>query len=209
MKDVHEANFSFWSPQAYFIGIFFSGQQIFQLAYLYQLCYKLDARKVTDQAGINTLNHYAPTFILGNLCIGLWMFFWNSEQFKTSNVFVTINSLTHLWYVFTQLGPLDTSSTTSILTHVVAKTFAGIGVMDLLQNFSVAYYLDTPATNTVKVVTAVTFGILSAASDWIFGGCMVFDLAAIACGQSGGWRKLLAMYAVGAAAIVTAKNVAR
>ena len=103
---------------------------------------------------------------------------------------------------------MDTRSTTSVLTHVVAKTFAGIGVLDLIQNGSVAYFKDAPATMTVKVMTGLGFGLLSAASDWIFGGCMVYDLAALAVGQSGSWRNLLAVYAVGAAGIVAAKNLA-
>ena len=58
-------------------------------------------------------------------------------------------------------------------------------------------------------MTGLGFGILSAASDWILGGCMVYDLVALAVGQSGSWRNLLALYAVGAAGIVGAKNIAR
>ncbi len=49
----------------------------------------------------------------------------------------------------------------------------------------------------------------SAASDWIFGGCLVYDLVALAVGQSGSWRTLLGAYAVGAGAIVAAKNWVR
>ena len=107
------------------------------------------------------------------------------------------------------MEPMNTKSTTSILQHVVAKTFAGIGVLDFIHNGSIAFFKDQPATMTVKVVTALGFGLASAASDWIFGGCMVYDLAALACGQSGGWRNLLGVYALGAAGIVGAKNLAR
>ncbi len=38
---------------------------------------------------------------------------------------------------------------------------------------------------------------------------MVYDLVALAAGQSGSWRNLLGAYAVGAGAIVAAKNIAR
>ena len=138
-----------------------------------------------------------------------WMIFWNTEQLKISNLFVVVNSLTQLYYVFAKLPPMNTKSTSSILTNIVSKTFAGIGVLDLLHNGSVAYFKDAPATMTVKVVTGLGFGVLSAASDWIFGGCMVYDLVALAAGQSGSWRNLLALYAVGAAGIVGAKNIAR
>ena len=137
------------------------------------------------------------------------MIFWNSSQLKISNIFVIINSLSQLFYVFAKLKPMNTASTTSVLTNIVAKTFAGIGVLDLLQNGSVAYFKDVPATMTVKVVTGLGFGLASAASDWIFGGCLVYDLVALAAGQSGSWRNLLGAYAVGAAGIVAAKNLAR
>lgn len=137
------------------------------------------------------------------------MIFWNTEQLKISNIFVVVNSLTQLYYVFARLQPMNTKSTSSVLTNIVSRTFAGIGVLDLLHNGSVAYFKDAPATMTVKVVTGLGFGILSAASDWIFGGSMVYDLVALAAGQSGSWRNLLALYAVAAAGIVGAKNIAK
>ena len=137
------------------------------------------------------------------------MVFWNTSQLKISNIFVVVNSLTQLYYVFGRLQPMNTKSTSSILTNIVSRTFAGIGVLDLLHNGSVAYFKDAPASMTVKVVTGLGFGLLSAASDWIFGGCMVYDLVALAAGQSGSWRNLLGVYAVAAAGIVGAKNIAK
>ncbi|KAF1967908.1 hypothetical protein BU23DRAFT_658129 [Bimuria novae-zelandiae CBS 107.79] len=67
------------------------------------------------------------------------MFFWYSNDLKTSNIFVIINTLTQLAYITTFLQPRRAKSTTSFLTHVVAKTFAGIGVLDLLHNTAAAY----------------------------------------------------------------------
>ena len=62
----------------------------------------------------------------------------------------------------------------------------------------------------VKVLTGVGFGALASCSDWIFGGCLVYDLVALAVGQRGigetGWSNLLGIFAVGTAGIVTAKN---
>ncbi|KAF6222414.1 hypothetical protein HO133_001500 [Letharia lupina] len=208
MLDVHNANLSFWSPMPHFIGGFFFPQQLFQLAWLYRL-YKLDPKKPVERSELDQIVDFVPYYSLGNICIGTWMIFWNTEQLKISNIFVVVNSLTQLYYVFAKLPPMNTKSTSSILTNIVSKTFAGIGVLDLLHNGSVAYFKDAPATMTVKVLTGLGFGIASAASDWIFGGCMVYDLVALAAGQSGSWRNLLALYAVGAAGIVGAKNMAR
>ena len=135
------------------------------------------------------------------------MVFWNSERLDISQLFVTINSLSQLYFIIARLGPLNTKSTSSVLTHLNAKTFAGIGVLDFLHNGSVAFFKDQPASTAVRALTGVGFGLASAASDWIFGACLVYDLVALSVGQSGSWSKLLGAYAVGSAGIVAAKNL--
>ena len=137
------------------------------------------------------------------------MIFWNSSNLKVAHAFVTVNTLTQLFYMTTKLRPMNTASTSSILTHVVSKTFAGIGVLDLLHNGSVAFFKDQAASTAVKALTGVGFGLASAFSDWIFGGCLVYDLVALAFGQKGSWSTLLGAYAAGSAAIVGAKNFLR
>ena len=137
------------------------------------------------------------------------MIFWNAERLDISHLFVTINSFAQLYYLVARLGPMNTNSLSSVLTHLNAKTFAGIGVLDFLHNGSVAFFKDMPPSTTVKALTGVGFGLASAASDWIFGACLVYDLVALAVGQSGSWRTLLGAYAVGSAGIVAAKNLVR
>lgn len=137
------------------------------------------------------------------------MVFWNAERLDISHIFVTINSLSQLYYISARLPVMNTGSTSSVLTHIVSKTFAGIGVLDFLHNGSVAFFKNAPATTTVRVLTGLGFGVASVASDWIFGACLVYDLVALAVGQSGSWRTLLGAYAVGSAGIVAAKNLAR
>lgn len=142
-----------------------------------------------------------------------WMIFWNQSALKTSNIFVIINSLTQLTYIFTKLRPMNTASTSSVLTHIVAKTFAGIGVLDLLHNGSVAYFNHQGPNTAVKVLTGVGFAGLAGFSDWIFGGCLVYDLVALYFGQraigEGQWASLLGWYAAGTAGIVAARNLLR
>ncbi|KAL8661339.1 MAG: hypothetical protein Q9202_005704 [Teloschistes flavicans] len=211
MKTIHDRNLSYFSPQPFFIAGFFFPQQLFQLAWLYRL-YKLDPKKPGERGELDQMVDFVPYYTVGNLCIATWMIFWNAERLDLSNIFVVINSLSQLFYITAKLPPMNTNSTSSILTHVVSKTFAGIGVLDLLHNGSVAFAKDQPATTIVKALTGVGFGLASAASDWIFGGCLVYDLVALAVGQSaidGGWAKMLGAFAVGSAAIVGAKNLAR
>lgn len=138
-----------------------------------------------------------------------WMVAWNSSHLGVSHAFVTVNTLTQLYYMIVKLPPMERRSTSSVLTHVVSKTFAGIGVLDFLHNGSVAFFKDQSATLPVKILTGLGFSLASAASDWIFGGCLVYDLIALAVGQKGGWGRLLGFYALGAAGIVTVKNMVR
>ncbi|RDW71493.1 hypothetical protein BP6252_08056 [Coleophoma cylindrospora] len=213
MKDVHDANLSFWSPQPFFIAGFFFPQQLFQLAWLYRL-YTLDPKKSeANKKEVETMLDFVPYYAVGNLCIASWMIFWNSSALKSANVFVLVNSLTQLYYIFGHQKPMNTASRSSVLTHIVSKTFAGIGVLDLLHNGSVAYFDHQGPSAMVKVVTGLGFGALASCSDWIFGGCLVYDLIALAVGQRGigetDWSNLLGAYAVGAGAIVAARNWVR
>ena len=161
---------------------------------------------------------YVPTLYLltetGLVLTGLtaWMLAWNNSHLGIAQGFVTINTLAQLYFVITRLPAMETQSTSSILTHVVSKTFAGIGVLDFLHNGSVAFFKDVPASTAAKVLTGVGFGLASAMSDWIFGGCLVYDLVALAVGQSSiqkDWGKLLGVYALGAAGIVAGRNIVR
>lgn len=211
MKDVHDANLSFFSPQPFFIAGFFFPQQLFQLAWLWRL-WRSDPQTQETAAMVD----FVPFYAVGNLCIATWMVFWNASALRASNVFVVVNSVAQLYYLFARLPrQMDLASRSSVLTHVVSKTFAGIGVLDLLHNGSVAYFnhQTTPPSLLVKVLTAVGFGGLAAGSDWIFGGCLVYDLVALAVGQraygNSSWGSLLGWYAAGTAAIVAVRNIVR
>jgi hypothetical protein len=141
------------------------------------------------------------------------MIFWNNAALKTSNIFVTINTLTQLYYVFGCLSPMNTSLISSVQTHLVAKTFPGTGVLDLLHNGAVAYFdhqTNDPSA-LIKVATGLGFGAFASMSDWVFGGCLVYDLVTLTVGQriytGAGWSNLLGVYALGTAGIVGARNL--
>lgn len=59
------------------------------------------------------------------------MIFWNNERLDLSNIAVYINSFSQLFYVMALLPPLTKKNA---LTHVVAKMFAGIGLLDVVDN---------------------------------------------------------------------------
>ena len=152
---------------------------------------------------------YAPFYILGNVCIATWMFFWNTNSLALADIFVTINTTSQMFYIFTQLAPMEKGNWNSILNHVVAKTFAGIGVLDLLHNTSAAFYKGEAPSTLVKAATGLGFAGLASMSDWIFGGCLVYDLVGLTVGQLSydkSWAGLLGAFAVGTAGIVGARN---
>lgn len=68
MKNIHDQNLSFWSPQPYFIAGFFFPQQLFQLGWLYRL-WKLDPAKPTERVELDQMVDFVPYYAVGNLCI--------------------------------------------------------------------------------------------------------------------------------------------
>jgi hypothetical protein len=68
MKDIHDQNLSFFSPQPYFIAGFFFPQQLFQVGWLYRL-WKLDPEKPDERRELDRMVDFVPYYSLGNLCI--------------------------------------------------------------------------------------------------------------------------------------------
>lgn len=71
MKDIHDRNLSFFSPQPFFIAGFFFPQQLFQVAWLYKL-WKLDPKKPQEKKQLDEIVKFVPYYALGNVCIGTW-----------------------------------------------------------------------------------------------------------------------------------------
>lgn len=67
MKDVHDANLSFFSPQPMFIAGFFMPQQLFQLAWLWKLSKGTNASTIDKD--VATMVDFSPFYALGNFCI--------------------------------------------------------------------------------------------------------------------------------------------
>lgn len=68
MKDIHDQNLSFFSPQPFFIAGFFFPQQLVQLGWLYRL-WKLDPSNPTERAELDQIVDFVPYYCVGNLCI--------------------------------------------------------------------------------------------------------------------------------------------
>ncbi|CAD6500226.1 BgTH12-07409 [Blumeria graminis f. sp. triticale] len=213
MKDIHDANLSFWSPQPILVLIIFIPQLVLQLTWQFRL-WKIDSQFDADKfIEVEQMVDYVPYYALGNLCIAIWMIFWKQADLKTANLFVMVNSFTQLYYVFGRLPPMEAQSISSILTYAVSTTLAGIGILDLLHNGSVAYFDHQGPNLTVKILTLVFFIALVYFSDWLLGACLVYDLVALAIGQWGigqkSWGMLLGVYALGTAFIVILQNFIR
>ncbi|KAM5541776.1 hypothetical protein V8D89_004505 [Ganoderma adspersum] len=234
MKDVAEKNHYAFSPNPYFIAAFFAGQVVLQLAWIRKLFvddppngYQSIAQNppspnaaressamspVTDHEEDRAWKvalMYAPVYAIGNLCIAGWLFFWLHQNFVGSQVLVTINTLLQLVAV-AALPPVQPNSPAlHKLTHLVAKTFAGIAVLDFLDNGSVAFRYRPPPSSVVQAVTYTFFPLAAACSGPLFGAILLYDVIAIAVGQTGvegatpwpqrlGWTTLVTAIILGA-----------
>ncbi|EGO31207.1 hypothetical protein SERLADRAFT_345145 [Serpula lacrymans var. lacrymans S7.9] len=165
MKQVADENHYAYSPNPFFIAAFFAMQTVLQLLWIKNLFVVSSAgpspkyeHSITLPGGISNVDPdtlapppnsdepepsqmaYVPIYALGNICIAAWMVFWISQKFWVSQAFVTVNTLVQLYAVFYLLGPSSPFALSGVnfLTHIVAKTFAGIGVLDFLDNGAVA-----------------------------------------------------------------------
>ncbi|KZP27644.1 hypothetical protein FIBSPDRAFT_853507 [Athelia psychrophila] len=231
MKDIADANHYAFSPHPYFIAAFFSFQALFQLYWIAGLFKAKSAspspkyeHRVTLGSEVPGVNAYAegepepaqmayvPIYALGNLCIAGWMVFWMQENFWASQTLVVINSTVQLYAVLSLLSPSSPFriSTQNWKTHLVANTFAGVGVLDFIDNGGVALKLKGPPSATVQAATVAAFLVLHlvsrASPDPTFTLCLAYDVLGLWAGHpgEGSWRWILAGLAavlgVGAAA---------
>ncbi|KAI0789418.1 hypothetical protein C8Q75DRAFT_718294 [Abortiporus biennis] len=213
MKDIADANHFAFSPNPYFIAAFFSGQTILHVYWMKSL-FQIPSESVEEAKGYGSINEfgggaeseekmeekqairttldYVPIFAVGNLCIAGWLFFWLNNSFSFSQAVVTVNTLIQLYATY-MLPPLyPTSHPLLRATHLVVKTFAGIGVLDFIDNGGVALRLKAPPSAILQYLTFILFPIATASSAPIFGSCLVYDLLAMFVGQRFGGSDLSA-----------------
>ncbi|GJF00202.1 hypothetical protein PsYK624_164820 [Phanerochaete sordida] len=230
MKDIADANHFAFSPNPWFIAAFFSGQMVLQLYWIRQL-FALKpagyqrirdagaqtsgadalAQQAADEAAAAAVA-YAPIYALGNVCIAGWLFFWLREGFNMSQVLVTVNTAAQL-YAVARLPPLTAQSPALLwATHLVAKSFAGIGILDFVDNGGVATRLRAPPSATVQGLAFGFFPVLAAMSGPIFGSTLVYDLLGMYVGQrdvvgAGSWSAGLGWTALATGGIVVVKGI--
>ena len=227
MKDIADKYHSFLSPQPFAIAVFFFPQTCLQLYWIYRLYQNSTATSplsdgLDENEGLTSGTsegseeldeavRYAPIFALGNLSIGLWMVSWNSEHLGVSLLFVLINSTSQLWYCLTQLPSLNKSTA---LTHVVAKMFAGIGVLDIADNGASAF-LNYDFNNFHPGIISYVLTLLGSVGitsmfDPILGACMVYNFLGLFAGQlHEGWWALILLICAGLSAVVVVCKAAK
>ncbi|TBU41747.1 hypothetical protein BD309DRAFT_867707 [Dichomitus squalens] len=190
MKDVADANHFAFSPNPWFIAAFFSGQVVLQLAWIRQIFandppngYQAIAQDPSSTG--EAQDDYVPVYAIGNFCIAGWLFFWLRQNFAASQVFVTINTAVQLLAVAALPPVRPDSPMLHKLTHLVAKTFAGIGVLDFIDNGGVAFRYRPPPSSIVQALTYIFFPVATAYSGPLFGSVLLYDLVAVTVGQMG------------------------
>lgn len=128
------------------------------------------------------MTELAGWYTLGNVCIGAWQFFWSAEDMIKANYCVILNTAWGLYWTFLRRVP-NASTWQQKLTNIIGITFAGIGVLDLLHNGSIAWAPATAPSALVKVATVVGLPLLAYAGPPLFGACIAYDLVGVAIGQ--------------------------
>ncbi|KAI0937294.1 hypothetical protein AcV5_005235 [Taiwanofungus camphoratus] len=229
MKDIADANHFAFSPNPWFIAAFFSGQVVLQLVWIRKLFRigpdgysSIDSSAPTQALNGNaegipnddekTALSYVLIYALGNLCVAGWLFFWLRQDFTESQVLVTINTVAQLLAV-ARLPPLTAQSSGLMrLTHLVAKTFAGIGVLDLVDNGGVMMRYRAPPSTLIQALTYALFPIAAASSSPFFGSILLYDVLAVFVGQrsvpgAGEWGTCLGWTALAMGGIVSFKGL--
>ncbi|KAF9245617.1 hypothetical protein BU15DRAFT_70688 [Melanogaster broomeanus] len=218
-KEVADANHFAFSPHPLFIVVAFAVQVVLQLYWVVIWFYathkfpeieedEYSPSDPDDTSNIDKEAHaprreitfddpwprakhhvYAPIYALGVLCMAAWMFFRMKEWFWAAQVMVTINVILQLftiYYVFLMFGPYDVH----IPTEVVSRIFAGISILQFLDNGAVALGHSGPPSVPVQILTVVLFIFLALYTDIIFGLCIFYDALALLVGQPT-WRPAL------------------
>lgn len=137
----------------------------------------------------------------------------HDESFVASQIFVALNSIAHLSFVWIYL-PVRELTEDNWDTHVVSKLFSGLSILNILHNGAVAFQWYTynsgrvfiPASVLIKLATGITFGAACVLNDGILGGALGYILLALAVQQSGNWAKLLGAWALGSAVVIGYRN---
>lgn len=130
---------------------------------------------------------YLPFFIASNVCLTAWSIAWLHDYDTTSQLLLGINMCIQLYSVFLLLHPSRQHAPTSKnwLSHLVAKSGAGIAVLYMWKNWGVIdRYRMSPTAEIVN--SALIFVLMTVASgpDPTLGLCILYDLIALAFGPA-------------------------
>ncbi|KAJ7109873.1 Dor1-like family-domain-containing protein [Mycena epipterygia] len=198
-------DYAVYAPNPYFLMIFFAMQAGLQIYWIVQM-FRYKARESTpallspidegfrpdmDADHTSTAPEpaqmaYIPTYSLGNLCIVSFtvpavgsVVSWEFEHLIISQLFMTCNAACQLYFVLFTLNSSGKYGLTrkNRFTHLVAKTSAGVAVLHTWKAWGVL---------ELGVHCGVLFLLLVFASgpDPTLGICLLFDLAALAAGNT-------------------------
>lgn len=176
MKVVNDRNPAAFSPTPFAIGAWFGPQQILELIYIKELFYPTGGKVEPIMLSL------APFFSLGNIMIGTWPFLWNSERLQFADLFVIVNTLQSLYWVYTKRAA-NPNTWQEKIANAVGYSFAGIGVLDFLHNTSIGFFPRQAPSTLVKALALVGFPLASILSPVAMGLSFLYVQLAITIGQ--------------------------
>ncbi|KAK2464762.1 hypothetical protein APHAL10511_003180 [Amanita phalloides] len=220
-----------YGPQPYIFILFVAGQSILQVYWLMQLF----PREVQEPASISLLSDeddsdkasdatqvagpfdidatqlaYSPIFVLSNICLSVWSYFWSWERYAACQVTLIVNTSVQLYAVYALLHSLYNvpQENGNVRTHILSKTSTGIAILYMWKTWGIVDKTTAPAFSE-KLQTTIFFLLLTLASgpDPTLGICLTCDLVAMILGphQVPEWHTAF-MYMAFIIAIVTAAD---
>jgi len=186
LQTISDRNPCAFTPSNPMIGVIFAMQTLASAYWLHR------ARKLPteeDEEAHSMRVSYTVPFIIANMYLATWAIFWHREWFIASGLVLFAGVLVQAFFVYQTRDvvlPMD--------TYVLSRLFLGIGILDVLQNGAIALEILSAGTMT-KVFTGVVFIGTAAVADPLLCAILCYDLLALIVGQSGSWRKVLAVYA--------------
>jgi len=128
---------------------------------------------------------YSPLFVLGNILLSMWSYFWLRERYIACQVTLIFNTSIHLYAVYALPSVLHgvPQGKKNLRTHLLSKTSAGIAILYMWKTWGIVDKTTAPSTSEL-LQTTVFFLLLTLASgpDPTLGLCLICDLVAMILG---------------------------
>ncbi|PFH45356.1 hypothetical protein AMATHDRAFT_160549 [Amanita thiersii Skay4041] len=129
---------------------------------------------------------YVPAFIMGNISLTAWCYWWMKEQYNWCQISMFFNTFIQIYAICAQSSPSNQSNqSNSQMTELLAKTSNGLAILYNWKTWGVIDVSHITPTFSDRLQAGVFFLLLTVASgpEPTLGLCLVYDLVAMILGH--------------------------